>query len=61
MVACTADERERTITEEIVVSALHQDRLDYLMPGLTATHITFALPFVLYARTLDVDANAVHR
>lgn len=46
VISCAVDSQRRIVTEEIVLSALHQDRLDYILPGLEATQLTFALPFV---------------
>lgn len=46
VVSCTVAEGARTVVEEMVVSLLHQQRWDYLMPGVEATQATFAVPFV---------------
>lgn len=45
-VGCAVDEQQRVLTEEIVLSSLHLERLDYLMPGVEATRRAFASPFV---------------
>jgi hypothetical protein len=49
VINCMVDESTGTVTEEIVLSALHQDRLDYLLPGVEAQHVTYVLPFVCNA------------
>lgn len=46
VVSCSVDPNSRTVTEELVISALHHQRWDYLVPGLEATQTTFALPIV---------------
>lgn len=46
VVSCSVDPSKRTVTEEIVVSLLHHQRWDYLVPGLEATQMTFAVPMV---------------
>lgn len=47
-VSVVVDEQQRVVTEEIVISTLHLERLDYLLPGVEATHRSFASPFVIY-------------
>ncbi|PJF17061.1 Protein BREAST CANCER SUSCEPTIBILITY 1-like protein [Paramicrosporidium saccamoebae] len=42
VISCMVDEGMGTVTEEIVISALHQERLDYLVPGVEAQHIVVA-------------------
>jgi hypothetical protein len=49
IVSSSIDIERRIVTEEIVISSLHQYRLDYLMPGLASTHLTFALPVIIVA------------
>lgn len=55
VVSCTAAAETRTVVEELVVSLLHQQRWDYLMPGVEATQTTFAVPFVSFR-----PASALH-
>lgn len=50
VISCVVDEEGRTITEEIVLSALHQYRLDYILPAVDAQHSKFSMPFVIVAK-----------
>jgi len=43
--SCSVDQRR--VTEELLVSALHYERMDWLVPGLGATNRTFTITFVL--------------
>ena len=37
---------DRAVVEEIVVSVLHQEQWDYMLPGVPPTNHTFTLPIV---------------
>ena len=46
VISCSIDEQRRSVTEELVISALHDHRLDYLMPCMEPTNLTYVLSIV---------------
>lgn len=46
VINCTADESQGVVTEELVISSLHNSRCDYMMPGVEATNLTYVASIV---------------
>lgn len=53
IISCSCDEGRKLVTEEIIISALHNTRLDYMIPGVEATNITYTLSMVVVAQYAD--------
>ena len=47
VLSCSIDASRRTVTEEFLLSAPHYDQMDWLLPGVSGTHRSFTLAFVL--------------
>lgn len=60
VVRCTVDEQQAVVTEELVISALHHARCDYIMPGVEATNLTYVASIVQSGGMAGSERDSTH-